>query len=92
MARTMKFVSQVVAVLIENDAYVATKYVTRSYVVRATRKLFKRKIDSRQNIEIMLTIGRPNYQERDFVKSCTKSKEPFPVRKIQLRYPPKLKK
>lgn len=38
---------------------------------------------------IVVTIGRPNHSEREFIKACRKSGEGFPVRRIQLRFWPK---
>jgi hypothetical protein len=33
----------------------------------------------------LVTIGRPNYDEREFIKKCKKAGEPFPVKKIQVK-------
>lgn len=85
-------VGDVVRSLMYNDAYVATKYIDINFIVRATRKLHRRKIDKRGNAEIVVTIGRPNYLERDFIKQCKKAGEKFPVKGIILKYPPEQKK
>lgn len=84
-------VGNVVRTLMYNDAYVATKYIDKDFIIRATRKLHLRKIDKRGKVEIVLTIGKPNYLERDFIKQCKKAGESFPVKKIQLKFPPKQK-
>ena len=71
-----------------NPARSAVKYVSEKEVVKATRrgKPTKRAFQT----QILLTIGRPNYAERKFVKLCQKSGEPFPVKKVQLKpYPEK---
>lgn len=90
-----KHVSLVVEALLSNNARSATKYLDKNYVVRATRPMSKRRkrpldrVTSR-SLTVLVTLGRPNYRERLFVKSCQKAGEPFPVRKIQLRsYPAK---
>ena len=58
-------------------------------IIRGTRtKIFR----STDNIEIILTIGKPNYLEREFIKKCVKAKEPFPVKKIQFQNWPKTRK
>lgn len=57
----------------------AVKYVYTNLVVKATRHGKSR--------SILLTIGKPNFQERKFVKLCKKAGEPFPVHKIQLKFP-----
>ena len=92
-------VGDVVRTLMYENAYVATKYIDKNFIVRATRKLYKirskkngvarRIIDKRSNAEILLTIGKPNYLEREFIKNCKKVGEPFPIKKIQLKFPPK---
>lgn len=85
------YINQVVHQIINNGAVRATKYVSPKEIIRVTRKLSRGKIDGRdRNITMILTIGRPNYVEREFVKLCQKAKEPFPVKKIQVKlYKPK---
>jgi hypothetical protein len=77
--------------ILDGGAYKATKYYGDKLTVKATRKLFKyngRKVDKRQTItEILFTIGRPNYEEREFIKKCFEAGEPLPVKKIQLKFP-----
>jgi hypothetical protein len=41
--------------------------------------------------EILLTIGKPNFRNRKFVKDYLKAGEPFPVRKVQLQFWPEKK-
>lgn len=74
-------VGRVVASLVASDARRATKYMSEKLVVRATRPRFKRSNDARGS-QIVLTIGRPNYNEQKFVKWCCKAKEPFPIKSI----------
>ncbi len=83
-------VKQTVEVLIRTGSWKATKYLSRTSVVRATRRVYNRKIDGRDNqISVVLTLGRPNYQEAEFIKTAHKAGEPFPIRKVQLRPLPK---
>jgi hypothetical protein len=63
----------------------ATYYHSPTFIVNATRKTYGGKI-MRGNIEISLTIGKPNYAQRDFISKCKKANEPFPVKKIQLKF------
>jgi len=72
--------------LLDHSVIRATKYVSRTKVIRATRIRFSKKIDKRGPISIVFTIGKPNYLERDFIKQCKKAGEPFPVKKIQLKF------
>lgn len=62
----------------------AVKYISEKEVVRATRRLKPDKRNTRE--EVVLTIGKPNYAERAFVKLCKKAGEPFPVKKVQLKF------
>jgi len=64
-----------------------TEYVTPTYTAKATRQ---RRHDGRGRAEtILLTIGRPNYRERAFIKWALEANEPFPIRKLQLTFWPK---
>jgi len=59
-----------------------TKYLSSELTVKATRR---HKLDKRdKNQEFVVTVGRPNYAEREFIKKCKKAGEPFPVKKVQL--------
>lgn len=88
------YYNEVVEAILQG-AVKATKYVAPNSIVRAVRKTYKvnnRRPDNRHNVEIHLTIGKPNYQEREFIKDCKKAGEPFPVKRIQLKvYNPKTK-
>jgi len=67
----------------------ATKYISPKLILRAVRKTYKAyKLGSRKgdNVEVHLTIGKPNYLEREFIKLCQKAHEPFPVKKVQLKF------
>lgn len=99
-----KMVMSVLDALVGNTAHVATLYVSPFQTLRATRRWYKPKTRGRgknkrtfagsfndRAIEIELTIGPPNYLEREFVKTCRKVGEPFPVKKIQLKFPPQRK-
>ncbi len=77
---------KVIEPLILNKAIKSTKYINPNFVIKAKRKLFNGRIDKRGNIEIILTIGKPNFQERQFIKQAIKAGEPFPIRKIQLKW------
>lgn len=86
----MSAIRQTLKALILTRSWKATKYISRTTVVRATRRVYNRKIDGRDNqISVVLTLGRPNYQEAEFIKAALRADEPFPVRKVQLRPLPK---
>ena len=86
--KTSYYVEAVVdALLIPTPTVVvrATKYVSENHVITATRKRYGGKILKRNNIDIVLKIGRPNFAEREFIKLCKKAGEPFPIKKIQIK-------
>ena len=76
--------SKVVSALIRNGAYEATKYVSENETIKATRRHKWTKRDRQR--EVVVTFGKPNYAEREFIKLCKDSGEPFPVKKIQLKF------
>lgn len=85
-------VGKILEMLVENKAWKATAYLSEKFVVNMTRKLYNGKLLLEKNhTEISLTLGRPNYEQREFIKLCKKAGEPFPVKKIQLKFPPKSK-
>jgi len=55
----------------------ATKYFSPTAVLKATRH-------GRTNT-VVVTMGKPNYQERAFIKKAKAAKEPFPIKKIQMK-------
>lgn len=85
-----KWFSVVCGALIESGAKTAIKFLNPETVVRATWHNKPRARSTHE--EMVVTIGRPNYRERVFVKCCLKAGDPFPVRKVQLiNYPVKKK-
>lgn len=78
-------VVKTIAVTMKGESFKAVKYISPTLVVRAVRKRYNKKIIKDGNIEITLTIGKPNYLEREFISDCRKSGEPFSVKKIQVK-------
>lgn len=91
MKYPMSAVSQTVEALLRSGAWKATKFLSKKQIVRASIKTFNRKISKVGNVEIILTLGHPNFAERKFLKLCKKAGEPIPVKKVQLKYLPKKK-
>lgn len=82
-----KQVQRVTDALLSAGAWKATLILSPTEVVRATRRWYRRtRTQSAKRIEVIVTIGRPNYLERDMVKACKRAGEPFPVRKVQLKF------
>ncbi len=80
----------VVSALIVTRMRRATKFIGPNLVVKLTRQ---RKPNKRDRSEtFVLTVGKPNYAEREFIKLCGRAKEPLPLRRVQLRGFPVKKK
>lgn len=75
--------------LLKANAWKATKFISEKYIVRATRQLERKKLSNVGNLEITLTIGHPNYEERDYVRMCKKAHMHFPLKNVWLKFPPK---
>jgi hypothetical protein len=61
----------------------ATKYLSPTLTIKATRQ---GKLDKRgRQMTVLVTFGRPNYREREFIKQAKKAGEPFPIKKVQLK-------
>jgi len=86
-------VADVVAALLKTGARRATKYWSPKDVVSACRPCYNGKVDDKRDkrATVVLKLGAPNFEERGFIKLCRKAGEPFPVKKIQLKFPPKRK-
>lgn len=89
MNQDIEYCGEVASWIINNiEVIKATKFVSPTHVIRAVRKTYKsdnRKPSKAENIQIILTIGKPNYIERDFIALCKKAKSTFPLKHIQLK-------
>jgi hypothetical protein len=83
----MRDLTYVVNSLLAAEARQATKFLAANQVIRATRCLENGRIPKRGNIDIRITVGTPNYAEREFIKACKRAGEPFPVKKVQFKFP-----
>ncbi len=70
----------------DGGARKATKYFSPTLVAKATRRHKGTKRD--RTTEILVTIGRPNYAERKFIKTALAAGEQFPIKGIQLKFYP----
>jgi hypothetical protein len=68
----------VIESLLRTDSWKSTKFLDKKLVVRATRKLFDRKILN-GDIEIVLKIGKPNFEERKIIKKG------YPIKGVVLK-------
>ena len=61
----------------------ATSSISPKLTLKVTRQ---KPLDKRDHAEtFIVTYGRPNYAERQFIKDCVAAGEPFPIRKVQVR-------
>jgi hypothetical protein len=61
----------------------ATKYLSPRETVKAT---YQGKRDRRLGTHtILVTFGRPNYHERQRIRTLRRAGEPFPVKKLELK-------
>lgn len=73
----MTAVTQTVnAILKDENVYQAIKFVSEKETVTATIRRYKRR--SRNRKEIILTIGKPNRQNRLFLKRVNPKSFPYP--------------
>lgn len=63
-------------------------YLEPKKVVRVTQKRIKGKILKPYMGSFILHVGRPNYQERKIIKTLLAAGEPFPVKRVLLKYVP----
>lgn len=84
--RSSDVIDTLISSLVKSGARQATKYVSPTQTIKATRRHKPNKRDLR--VEFVLTIGRPNYKERAFIKTAKKAGEPFPIKKVQLKHYP----
>lgn len=85
MSISRNLFGQLAEMILEGGAKRVTKYVSPKLTVKAT---FQGKRDLRDKpCTILFTMGRPNYAEHKFIKKCIAAHEPFPVKKIQIKWP-----
>jgi len=77
-------VGAVVEALVSTDSKHATKYLSPQHTVKATViGVRPRKRDKR--LYLVVTIGAPNYREREFIKRCAREGVALITQQVQLR-------
>lgn len=74
MDERSKVFSDMAESILVGGAYKVTKFLGPKLTVKATRKRYKIKHRETQ-IQIMFTVGRPNYEEREQIKRAKKAGE-----------------
>ena len=59
--------------ILVGGAYKVTKYLNDTLTIKATRKRYKEKILRGHAIDIVFTVGKPNYEEREVIKQHKKA-------------------
>lgn len=82
------YMTKLIAAMVDKNVRTATAYVSPDYTMRFSRI---HRMDRRDRSRTFsLTLGKPNYEAREFIKRCKKAGEPFPVKRVQLRmWPPR---
>jgi hypothetical protein len=65
-----------------------TRYISPHYVEKATRRGRPGKNRITVQETYLITIGKPNYAEKRQIKLYREVKEPFPVKRLQLKWYP----
>lgn len=88
--RLSRVVAATVRALLSTGSHTATSFVSDRLTVRATRVLLHGKVPTGRlsRYDIALTIGRPNFSARAFIKKAKQAGEPFRIRKVQLKAAP----
>ena len=87
----IRAIQEVAYEILIRDAYKATKYIGDKLTVKATRKLYKGGWKKKDNVDIVLTIGKPNYEERKFIKGVKEMGMAFPLNQLTIKSLPKIK-
>jgi len=75
-----KEINRVIEALTVKGVHTATSYISRKLTVRGIRKMYKGK-PKNDTLEFQLTIGKPNYLDRAFIKE----QPSFPVKQIYVK-------
>ena len=79
-------IQKIVDQMFSNGAWKGTMYISPTQIIRITRVLSHGKLVTGTSFNLVVTVGRPNYSEREFIKVCKKAKETFPIKKIQFKF------
>ena len=87
--------AQLAEAILQAGAKRATKYLSEKLTVKATlhgKRMNRAEVSNRT---MVVSVGRPNYAERQFIRQCKRAGEPFPIKRLQLKWaqpqPPKAK-
>ncbi len=80
----LKAVQETVDLVVSGGAKRAVKYLSPTRTVKATARHKHGSKDSA--VVVVVTIGVPNYAESKYIKLLKKAEEPFPVKKLRVKW------
>jgi hypothetical protein len=83
-------ITKATSALLRAKARSATVYLSDKQTVRVSRRMYGRAGKRRfftKAIDLVVTVGKPNYEARGFVRRAKRAGEPFPVARPQLSFP-----
>jgi hypothetical protein len=89
MDERSKVFAELADCILVDGAYKATKYLSEKLTIKATRKRYKAykgKILKGHAIDIVFTVGKPNYEEREVIKRHKKMGMAFPLNHISEKF------
>ena len=81
---------ELLSAMADREVRTATAYRSPTFTMRLSR--VHRATGRSRSRTFCLTTGQPNFEARIFIKKAIKAHEPFPVKKIQLKFWPKKRK
>ena len=78
------WVARVINLVLSDSSVKKASYIISPVLtITGTRRCKTRKND--RTVEMVLTIGKPNFANRQFIKLAKASGEPFPIKKIRFQ-------
>jgi len=86
-----EYAMKLIDLLATTGAHRATKFISETLVVRATRIRYRHRKSRKYHyakgrFEVHITCCKPNYTERKFIKQAKQAKCRFPITKTRLQY------
>lgn len=85
--RELTMLTTMIAAFSDPKVRTATAYMSPTYTMRLSLVLPPDRWAHRRYFS--LTLGKPNFEGRKFIAAAQAAGEPFPVKKVQLRFWPK---
>jgi hypothetical protein len=84
---TERRIGECVSAVLGMNLRKATAYISPSLTIKASAQRRYRK--NEPSCTLLVTIGKPNFLERRFIKVCQKAGMAFPLKQIQWKHWPK---